>query len=88
MTYTNPVWPGYMADPFALRWRGVYYAYGTAPRDERTGRHFRLLRSEDLANWEDLGGAITPLDDPALAGVPHSLSLCGDARVVVAEKGV
>ena len=64
--YANPVWPGYMADPFVLRSGGVYYAFGTAPRDERNGRHFRLLRSEDLAHWENLGGALTPLDGPGL----------------------
>ena len=29
LTYTNPVWPGYLADPFVLKWEGEYYAYGT-----------------------------------------------------------
>ena len=28
-TYTNPVWPGYFADPFVLRWEDRYVAYGT-----------------------------------------------------------
>ena len=30
LTYSNPVWSGYCADPFVLRHEGFYYAYGTA----------------------------------------------------------
>lgn len=64
-TYQNPVWPGYFADPFVLRHRGVYYAYGTGPRQpEGDGRWCPVLRSRDLATWEYVGGAIQPLDDP------------------------
>ena len=34
ITYTNPVWPHYFADPFVLRVaHGEYYAYGTAPAE-------------------------------------------------------
>lgn len=29
LEYTNPVWPGYFADPFILRSGGTYFAYGT-----------------------------------------------------------
>lgn len=64
MTYTNPVWPEYLADPFVLKADGVYYAYGTIPHPETDGRHFRTLRSEDLSRWEKVGGALNPLDDP------------------------
>lgn len=63
-TYTNPVWPGAMADPFVLRRGGHYYAFGTGDPRDRAGRRFRILRSDDLVQWEDLGGALEPLDDP------------------------
>lgn len=69
-TYQNPIWPGYLADPFILRWRGHYYAYGTGSSagDPRDGRHvFPLLRSTDLVGWEDLGGVLEPLGD----GIAH-----------------
>lgn len=62
--YQNPVWPGYMADPFVLTWRGEYYAYGTggAQTGEQDGRIFTVLRSDDLVHWERLGGALKPLE--------------------------
>src|SRR5437764_221581 len=60
ITYTNPVWPHYFADPFVLRVaRGEYYAYGTAPADEQ-GREFPILRSSDLVNWTYVGHALAP----------------------------
>ena len=55
MTYQNPVWPGYFADPFVLRHAGDYYAYGTGETLERgadgAARAFRILRSRDLTDW-------------------------------------
>src|SRR4051812_22104906 len=60
-TYQNPVWPGYFADPFVLKASdGCYYAYGTGPAGE-DGRPFPILKSNDLAEWETLGGALEPL---------------------------
>jgi GH43 family beta-xylosidase len=75
-TYTNPVWPGYFADPFVLKWRGEYYAYGTGPSvtDERTGKamQFPILRSRDLVNWEPSGGAMESLaDSPSAYWAPE-----------------
>lgn len=64
LTYTNPVWPGYFADPFVLRWQDESYAYGTGgSRDDATGRVFPMLHSKDFVNWEAIGGVLTPLAD-------------------------
>src|SRR5687768_2718428 len=62
-TYSNPVYAGYLADPFVLRHQGVYWACGTGHRPERDGRQFPVLRSPDLARWEYVGGALTPLHE-------------------------
>jgi arabinan endo-1,5-alpha-L-arabinosidase len=63
LTYSNPVWDGYMADPFVLKHNGEYWAYGTSERN-RDGRWFPVLHSTDLAHWEYVGGALEPLRDP------------------------
>lgn len=63
-THTNPVWPGYLADPFAWYHEGFYYAVGTGPAGEG-GARFPLLCSEDLVNWRALGHALAAVD-PAL----------------------
>lgn len=75
--YTNPVYPGYFADPFVWRHRGEYYAVGTGPLESAgqveeaekaaTGllaqfRIFPLLRSDDFVNWTYVGGALQPPD--------------------------
>ena len=61
VTYQNPVWPGYFADPFALKAAdGNYYAYGTGPVGA-DGRPFPILKSTNLVQWESLGGALEPL---------------------------
>lgn len=61
VTYTNPVWDGYFADPFVLRVGRTYYAYGTAPMDE-SGRQFPVLRSDDLVHWQAMGHALSPVE--------------------------
>ena len=61
--YQNPVYPFDFADPFVLRTRGAYFAYGTAAAGA-DGLIFPVLRSSNLANWEPLGGALKPLTDP------------------------
>lgn len=66
VTYQNPVWPDYFADPFALKAAdGAYYAYGTGPVGA-DGRPFPILKSTNLVQWESLGGALEPLP----SGVP------------------
>jgi GH43 family beta-xylosidase len=64
LRYQNPVWDGYLADPFVLQHEGVYYAYGTGSSvgDEMgDSRQFPVVRSTDLAHWEACGGALEPL---------------------------
>jgi beta-xylosidase len=66
LTYQNPVWSGYLADPFVLKTGGDYYAYGTGSSvgdDLSNGRMFPVLHSKDLAHWEFVGGALQPLSD-------------------------
>jgi GH43 family beta-xylosidase len=61
-TYQNPVWPRYFADPFVLRHGEIYFAYGTGEALERDphggARAFKILRSHDLASWEEAGAAL------------------------------
>lgn len=65
LIYRNPVYPGYLADPFVLRTGGVYYAYGTGSDEgagrQKDGRVFPVLSSPDLVHWTPLGGALEPL---------------------------
>lgn len=64
LTYTNPVYSGYFADPFVWQHEGIYYAVGTGPVPDRSDsklaelRAFPLLRSHDFVNWESIGGAL------------------------------
>ena len=64
LTYKNPVWPGYFADPFVLRWRGEYFAYGTGETREPAAADgasiFAILHSRDLVHWERVGAAFAP----------------------------
>lgn len=60
-SYTNPVYAGSMPDPFVLRHAREYYAFGTTGGGRtRDGRIFTLLRSANLVDWRELGGALVP----------------------------
>ena len=61
VSYVNPVYSGSMPDPSVICHDGWYYAYGTGGAHGKKGRIFNTLRSKDLVNWENLGGA---LDNP------------------------
>jgi GH43 family beta-xylosidase len=60
-TFVNPVYERSFPDPFVLLYRGEYYAYCTGTSAD--GRVFRVLHSPDLVNWEEVGGAMKPLDE-------------------------
>src|ERR1043165_2296308 len=63
-TYTNPVYAGSMPAPFVLRHKGIYYAFGTTGGERKSdGRIFTVLRSTNLVDWQELGGALTPPND-------------------------
>src|SRR5208337_332612 len=66
--YTNPVYAASMPDPSVIRYGGYYYAAGTTGAERKPdGRIFTLLRSRNLIDWEELGGALTPpFTDPGL----------------------
>lgn len=60
-TYTNPVFAGSMPDPSVLRHGDEYFAFGTTGDLRRPdGRVYTVLRSTNLVDWEDLGGALVP----------------------------
>jgi arabinan endo-1,5-alpha-L-arabinosidase len=65
VSYTNPVYGEYFADPFVWRHEGEYYAIGTGAPEaagslEGAGptRIFPLLKSSDLISWRPLGRAL------------------------------
>jgi len=64
LSYHNPVWDGYLADPQVMQYQGVYYAYGTGAGLD--GRQFPVLRSEDFVTWTHVGGALEPVAEPAM----------------------
>jgi beta-xylosidase len=60
-TYTTPVYAGSMPDPVVLRHEGAYYAFGTTGGARKPdGRIFTLLKSTNLVDGQELGGALTP----------------------------
>ena len=71
LSYQNPVWSGYLADPFILKSGDAYFAYGTGSDvgngRQSDGRMFPVLRSHDLVNWTHLGGALEPISPSTTA---------------------
>ena len=59
----RPRYDGYFADPFVLRSRGQYYAYGTGLNGQDGGNAFEVLSSPDLLHWTSHGGALVPFTD-------------------------
>jgi GH43 family beta-xylosidase len=65
-TYANPVHPHDFPDPFVLYYQGEYYAICTG--HWKDGRIFGIMHSKDLVHWEELEGALAPLEthDPSI----------------------
>ncbi len=62
LRYTNPIWPGYFADPFVLQSDAGYFAYGTGSAADIAGADggvFEVLHSPDLVRWKRLGHALS-----------------------------
>jgi beta-xylosidase len=59
MTFSNPVWPTYLADPFCFRHDGWYYAVGTGKAECHapgfSGPVVPMVKSRDLHTWEPVG---------------------------------
>ncbi|MEZ0327449.1 MAG: glycoside hydrolase family 43 protein [Fimbriimonas sp.] len=62
LSYTNPVYPAYFADPFVFRHGDTYLAVGTGASDDPS-RVCPMLRSDDLVNWEPLGACLVKLPE-------------------------
>ncbi len=62
-TYLNPVHNRSCPDPFVLKYRNEYWCYCTGLWSD--GRYFGILHSRDLVHWQELNGALEPLDDQA-----------------------
>lgn len=58
--YRNPVYSHSCPDPFVLKYLNEYWCYSTGYWHD--GRCFGVLHSKDLVHWQDLGGAMEPLD--------------------------
>jgi len=55
-TYTNPIIPKYLADPYVRYENGYYYLFATGQAED--GRFIPIHRSKDLAKWEFVRGAV------------------------------
>jgi len=62
-TYCNPVYNQSFPDPFVLKFGGHYFAYCTG--HWKDGSVFGVLRSSDLVDWQEVGGAMKPLESDA-----------------------
>jgi beta-xylosidase len=57
----NPVYDGYLADPFVWRHQSIYYAIGTGAREasgHTAEKIFPILRSDDFQTWHLIGDAL------------------------------
>lgn len=61
--YRNPLWDGYLADPFVLRTPGGFVAVGTGGGEDR--QDLVGLASPDLVSWSPVGPVLDPATTPA-----------------------
>ena len=59
LSYCNPIYDAYFADPFVLATDEGYVAVGTGRIVD--GLVFEVLGSEDLVSWHRVGGALEPV---------------------------
>jgi GH43 family beta-xylosidase len=76
MTYTNPVFEHYFADPFILKHGGRYYAFGTGPASDE-GHQFRILSSDNLTQWQHEGYALKALEGKTTYWAPEVVHVDG-----------
>ena len=83
-TFSNPLPGVVLGDPFALRWRGRFYLYGTNDGPPLAdGRQIPVFRSDDLVRWEPLGGALEPIEPALDHWAPEVLAWNGRFFMVV-----
>src|SRR5688572_8355087 len=62
-SFTNPVFPEDFPDPYILVTEDAYYGYATT---NGSTINIRVIRSEDLVTWEELGDALPALPEWAM----------------------
>jgi beta-xylosidase len=60
----NPVWSGYLADPFAFEVNGKYYMIGTGLGLSEKHDTFPSLISDDLITWRYTGDVLHVIEQP------------------------
>src|ERR1700744_2111492 len=61
LTYTNPVYGGYLADPFVWKTGDTYYAIGTGDQEAKgqtLGKIFPIIQSADFVQWQFASNAL------------------------------
>jgi len=65
LRHVNPVYAGYMADPFVWKHQDIYYAIGTGEAEatgKTLGKVFPILHSTDLVQWQFASNALVRTD--------------------------
>ncbi|CAF1499901.1 unnamed protein product [Rotaria magnacalcarata] len=60
----KPIWPNYLADPFAFEFNGTYYMIGTGVVLSENKTTFPSLRSDDLIEWTYSGDILNVIEQP------------------------
>jgi GH43 family beta-xylosidase len=60
----DPIWSGYLADPFAFEFNGTYYMIGTGLGLSENNDTFPSLISHDLITWNYSGDVLYVINQP------------------------